>query len=214
MTCKQASDATGRFLPRLRGSLSLSERGEVWNLNAGSTAIPKKLLCDTLHLSTDEFGAYCRALLWYYVNGPLPSNEKTIRTIMGVKECDWARTWGVLQAYFSQNGDGFWHQKRADMEIDRRNRIIERNRNRTEAARNAQESTRIVTHRVTECVTERLSQTERVTLDKEHDRVMVAMRTIENSYDANMTWRASDREKYRALKARRQELRKLLGVKA
>lgn len=172
---------------------------------------PEKLLCDTLHLSTHDFGAYCRALMWYYINGPLPPDEQTIRTIMGVKESEWVRCWGSLAQFFQKNGDGRWHQKRADTEITRRNELIERNRQRTLAARLSQGQS--VTEPVTGSVTRSITPTERVQYNKEYERVLEKMEAIRGTYSGHQVWRKADRMQYTILAARKQELKKLLGVK-
>lgn len=49
--------------------------------------------------------------------------------------------------------------------------------------------------------------------DKEHDRVIEEMKTIQRTYAAHQSWNAADRARFSVLRARRNELRKLLGIK-
>lgn len=51
-----------------------------------------------------------------------------------------------------------------------------------------------------------------IVLDKEHDRVLKEMDTIAGTYAGHQTWSPKDRERFKALKARRDELRKMLGI--
>jgi hypothetical protein len=52
-----------------------------------------------------------------------------------------------------------------------------------------------------------------IALDKEHDRVMKMMDTIELTYSAHQTWRKEDKERWKELKARRDEIRGIIGIK-
>lgn len=53
-----------------------------------------------------------------------------------------------------------------------------------------------------------------IVLDKEHDRVIAEIEKIQSSYDSFRFMPDHQRDRLRMLKARRKELRELLGVKA
>lgn len=52
-----------------------------------------------------------------------------------------------------------------------------------------------------------------IVYDKELDRVLSEMRCIAETYSAHQNWRAEDRLRFRELKARRTELRRILNIK-
>ena len=52
-----------------------------------------------------------------------------------------------------------------------------------------------------------------IVMDKEHDRIMEEMKTIRSTYSDHQTWREEDRNRFHELRERREELRKLLGIK-
>lgn len=166
---------------------------------------PEKLLTDTFELSAHDFGAYTRALMWYYTNGPLPKDDERLRNIMRVDPQNWNRCKGMVMPYFYENGDGRWHQKRADLEIKRRDDLISKRQNQTAAARAARHSTETVTTPVT-------SNAELVIHDREYQRVLEQIRQIENTYSGHQTWASRDKEDHRKLVIRRNELRKLLKI--
>jgi uncharacterized protein YdaU (DUF1376 family) len=78
------------------------------------------LLGDTLHLSTEEFGAYCLLLLatWRNNGRPLPDDDRSLQNICRVSPVRWRNLRPRLISFFS-TGDGFWHQKRLEQEWDR-----------------------------------------------------------------------------------------------
>lgn len=78
------------------------------------------MISDTTRLCPHDFGAYWRLLCDYYQNGPLPDDDDDLRRITGVDKPDWARTKGKVMIFFELNGDGKWHQKRADEVIQER----------------------------------------------------------------------------------------------
>lgn len=49
--------------------------------------------------------------------------------------------------------------------------------------------------------------------DKEHDRVVEKMKQLRDSYGQSQPWMPADKKLYAELKARRDELRQLLGIK-
>lgn len=92
--------------------------------NAWFPCYPRDLTGDTDHLSNHDFGAYVRVLCWYYTNGPLPNDDDSLRNLMRVEKIEWQRTKGNVLSFFDLNGDGKWHQKRADEIIEERARIV------------------------------------------------------------------------------------------
>lgn len=170
---------------------------------------PEKLLMDTMHLSAHDFGAYCRALLYYYVTGPLPDDDATLRKVMGVEPTEWARCKGMVMPFFSQNGDGKWHQKRADIEIIRRNKAIDNNFRRAETARKGKLNL-AGSHIGSDA--DNLSTAREITLRGEYDRLLVELDTLRARYHPTQTWLAKDTERRSKLIGRREELRKLLGI--
>lgn len=114
---------------------------------------PGDLTGATDHLCNHDFGAYVRALCWYYTNGPLPDNDEKLRNMMRVEKTEWTRTRGNVMEFFQLNGDGRWHQKRADEVIQERDNIIERRRKQTSAARASNPKHHPVTEPVTNAVT-------------------------------------------------------------
>lgn len=51
-----------------------------------------------------------------------------------------------------------------------------------------------------------------VILGQEYQRVLIRMRTILGNYGDHQTWTESDKEEYRKLRARRNELKTILGI--
>lgn len=97
--------------------------GEVMNANSWFPCYPSDLIGDTTHLNNHDFGAYWRLLCWYYCKGPPPNDDETLRQIMRVEKTEWIRTKGNVMAFFELNGDGSWHQKRADQIIVERDEL-------------------------------------------------------------------------------------------
>jgi len=87
------------------------------------------LLGDTLHLSTEEFGAYCLLLLatWRNNGRALPDNDTMLRRICRASPTRWRNLRPVLIPFFSI-GDGYWHQKRLENEWVRVQKKITKNR--------------------------------------------------------------------------------------
>lgn len=54
---------------------------------------------------------------------------------------------------------------------------------------------------------------DRIVLDKEHDRIMRRMDTINGTYAGMQTWSRADTDEFRRLRKRRDEIRELLGVR-
>lgn len=56
------------------------------------------------------------------------------------------------------------------------------------------------------------SGTDKMILAREYDRVLARMQVLKATYGDHQTWDPKDREEFRKLKARRDELRGLLGI--
>lgn len=76
------------------------------------------LLGDTLHLSAEEFGAYCLLLFatWRNNGRALADDDRKLARICRVTEDRWRkRIKPALHGFFAIS-DGFWHQKRLEKE--------------------------------------------------------------------------------------------------
>lgn len=74
-------------------------------------------LRDTMHLTTQQHGAYLLLLASYWTRqGPLPDDDATLAAIAKLSRADWARIKPTIAMFFRIDG-GLWHQKRADYEI-------------------------------------------------------------------------------------------------
>ena len=74
-------------------------------------------LRDTMHLSTQQHGAYILLLASYWTRqGPLPDDDATLAAISKLSKAEWYRIKPTIAAFFRIEG-GLWHQKRADHEI-------------------------------------------------------------------------------------------------
>lgn len=170
---------------------------------------PEKLLMDTMHLSAHDFGAYTRALLYYYVTGPLPDDDDTLRKVMGVEATEWARCKGMVMPFFTKNGDGKLHQKRADIEIIRRNKAIQTNFRRAATARSGKMN---LAGSHIDSDADKLTSAREITLRGEYDRLLEELEGLRARYHPTQQWLAKDTERRAKLVGRREELRKLLGI--
>jgi uncharacterized protein YdaU (DUF1376 family) len=75
------------------------------------------LLGDTLHLSVDEFGAYCLLLFatWRNNGEPLPDDDRKLARVCRVSDHRWKKLRPTLERFFKII-DGKWHQKRLERE--------------------------------------------------------------------------------------------------
>lgn len=75
---------------------------------------------DTMHLTRDQHGAYLLLLIAYWVNqGPLPDDDGVLSAIAKSDLKTWKKTLRPIVSKFFQIHDGFWHQKKADLELTR-----------------------------------------------------------------------------------------------
>lgn len=85
------------------------------------------LLGDTLHLSTEEFGAYCLILFatWRNNGRPLPDDDRTLARICRVDIRRWRQTLRPRLIGFFDNSGGFLRQKRLETEWGRVEKLID-----------------------------------------------------------------------------------------
>lgn len=75
-------------------------------------------LSDTQHLDASRHGCYLLWMMHYWKKGPLPDNIDSLLEIGKLRGPDAPSiAYALLSEYFTKNGDGRWHQKRADEEI-------------------------------------------------------------------------------------------------
>jgi len=75
------------------------------------------LLGDTLHLSVDEFGAYCLLLFatWRNNGEPLPDDDRSLARVCRVSDYRWKKLRPRLVPFFDI-GERKWRQKRLERE--------------------------------------------------------------------------------------------------
>lgn len=76
-------------------------------------------LADTSDLTAEQSGCYLHWLMHYWRNGPLPDSIEGLTRIgrlFGPDASSIAQA--LLKRFFSQSGDGLWHQKRIDEELE------------------------------------------------------------------------------------------------
>jgi len=72
-------------------------------------------LADTMHLTTEEHGAYLLLIMNYWQTGkPLPVNR--LQSIAKLSSARWTSVERALNEYFNEV-DGEWHHDRVDMEL-------------------------------------------------------------------------------------------------
>jgi len=79
---------------------------------------PDALLGDTLHLSTEQFGAYLLLLFatWRNNGKPLPDDDRKLARVCRSTVAHWRRALRPTVIEFFQTDDGFLHQKRLELE--------------------------------------------------------------------------------------------------
>lgn len=82
-------------------------------------------LGDTMHLSTEEHGAYLLLLMAAWKNaGKLPADEKTLKAITKLGDKSWKESRSVLLAFFFEL-NGSLRNNRVDAELTRTKVLIE-----------------------------------------------------------------------------------------
>jgi uncharacterized protein YdaU (DUF1376 family) len=90
-------------------------------------------LADTMHLNTQQHGAYLLLLFHLWRRGVLPDDNTALAKITGLTPKEWNSTRPVLEPYFKVN-NGFWQHSRVERE---RIRIAARQENYGTRARAA-----------------------------------------------------------------------------
>lgn len=83
-------------------------------------------LADTMHLTTEQHGAYLLLIIAYWRNrGPLPADDTKLRSIVRLDAKAWAQSRDTLAGFFQQEGD-VWRHKRIDAELTRAQQITDK----------------------------------------------------------------------------------------
>lgn len=69
-------------------------------------------------LNRADFGSYMFLMMDYWIMGPPPDDDETLRTIAKCSEHEWSITRARLEQFFEIR-DGRWHQKRVEEELDK-----------------------------------------------------------------------------------------------
>lgn len=75
-------------------------------------------LSDTMHLTTEQHGAYLLLIMAYWKNhGPLC--EEKIQSIVKLNGDSWQETKKVLAEFFDTSEPGKWYHKRIEIELQK-----------------------------------------------------------------------------------------------
>lgn len=75
-------------------------------------------LADTMHLTTEQHGAYLLLIMAYWKNGgPLPGGDARLAAICRMSTDAWSIAQAMLRPFFSINSDGDWTHSRIDLEM-------------------------------------------------------------------------------------------------
>ena len=78
---------------------------------------PSDYLGDTLHLSLEQHGAYCKLMMAAYIRGgEIPKTMPEVAQILGVHTNKAKTLWGFLAPFWYETGGGYRH-KRIDKEL-------------------------------------------------------------------------------------------------
>jgi uncharacterized protein YdaU (DUF1376 family) len=72
-------------------------------------------LADTMHLSTEQHGAYLLLLFHLWRRGAVPDDDTALAKITGLSRSSWANARGVLAEFFRIE-NGFWQHGRVERE--------------------------------------------------------------------------------------------------
>lgn len=83
-------------------------------------------LADTMHLSTEEHGAYLLLIMHAWLNnGELPADDERLRRITKMDAKSWRGSWSEILRFFYRDGD-FYRHKRIEQELQRADDIIDK----------------------------------------------------------------------------------------
>src|ERR1700677_1898801 len=88
-------------------------------------------LADTMHLSTEQHGAYLLLLFHLWRRGSLQDDDVVLAKITGLAQSGWSATRLVLAEFFLIQ-DGLWHQGRLERE---RIRVAAKQQSRSKKAK-------------------------------------------------------------------------------
>ena len=76
-------------------------------------------IADTLHLTTEQHGAYCLLIMAYWRNkGPLSENSERLASTCKLSGETWEKTMPVIKEFFDTTTcPGKWAHKRIDFEL-------------------------------------------------------------------------------------------------
>jgi uncharacterized protein YdaU (DUF1376 family) len=73
-------------------------------------------LRDTMHLTTEQHGAYLLLIFAYWTTGPLLDDDEWLSSITKLCRPDWEQVRPTMEGFFHVE-DGFWCHKRIDEEL-------------------------------------------------------------------------------------------------
>lgn len=167
---------------------------------------------------------YIRAL-WHYWNHThcqgLPDDDEYLQRVCRCDTASWVKTKGIIfdnQFFFCKNGT-HWHQKKAkelharEIEIYQR-RVASAENARVQKATYSSPDYSPVSNPSATPQNGKLTQAQVVLFSREHDRVLERLAHLSNLYEGGRKWAPKDAEERTKLRARREELRQMLGVVA
>ncbi len=81
-------------------------------------------LRDTMHLNTEQHGAYMLLIFAYWMNGPLLDDNDYLSSITKLCRPDWENVRPVMEGFFKVENN-FWYHKRIDAELSKANSLSE-----------------------------------------------------------------------------------------
>ena len=77
-------------------------------------------LSDTMHLTTEQHGAYLLLIMAYWVKSKaVPNNDKKLASICKMSEKKWAETRAIISEFFDTDSDPeLWVHHRIEKEIE------------------------------------------------------------------------------------------------
>lgn len=171
---------------------------------------------DTLGFDNAEIGSYILLLIDYWANArAIPNDDKYLRTVARCSEATWMRTKGLLAAKFDVH-NGTWTQGRLERAIAesraRKAAIARASAAGVQARRDSGQLPPVQPS--VHPSGQPLTQAQVVLFSREHDRVLERLAHLSNLYEGGRKWAPKDAEERTKLRARREELRQMLGVVA